>query len=135
MLDARNLVTLTGGLVADPETPSPNLVKLRLAVDFAGSEKDSDNNSGYFDVTYWLNSDTAGRNADFVKSQVTDGKMKKGSRIAIVGRLVQERWKDGEQNRSRIVVVAEQINYATTQLKADAPAGSNESTASIPSSF
>lgn len=112
MLDPKNTIVITGGVVQDPELVNGNILKLRLAVDYAGSEKNTQNNSGYFDVTYYLN-DEGNRNATFVKSQIDDGKMKKGSQVQIVGRLVQERWsaEDGG-GRSRVVIVAEALTYA-----------------------
>jgi single-stranded DNA-binding protein len=111
MIDPKNNVVLTGGIVRDPEQPTPNLVKFSVAVDFAGSDK-SGNSTGYFDVTYWLNDDN--KNASFVKSQVESGKMKKGSQIQLVGRLVQERWttENDDSKKSRVVIVAESISYA-----------------------
>jgi single-stranded DNA-binding protein len=38
--------------------------------------------------------------------------MKKGSQIQLVGRLVQERWQQESQNRSKVVIAAESITYA-----------------------
>ena len=110
MLDPKNVVALTCGIVADPEFVTENILKLRVAADYAGSERDSDNNSGYFDVTYFLNE--GGRNVDFVRRQVNEGKLKKSSQVQILGRLVQERWKSEDGNRSRVVIVAESITYA-----------------------
>ena len=114
MLESRNVVILTGGVVADPETvgSNGNIIKLRLAVDFSGQEKDSDNKSGYFDVTYYTSNSDNERNAKFVKDQVTSGKLKKGSQISLVGRLVQERWTTDDKRGARVVVVAESISYA-----------------------
>jgi len=128
MLDPQNLVTISGGFVADPEIVNGKILKARLGVDYAGSEKDSDNNSGYFDVVYYLkdNSDFVNKNASFVSGQISSGKMKKGSTVSIIGRLVQERWKQDDQSRSRIVIVAEHITYG----QRSAPKDSNSSTTS-----
>lgn len=113
MIDPKNLSNLTGGLVVDPEVVNDNILKLRLAVDYAGSEKGSQNTSGYFDVTYYLNNDDNQRNAKFVRSQISEGKMKKGSQVSLVGRLVQERWTgDGDKKNAKVVIVAEAITYA-----------------------
>ena len=48
MIDPRNLINLTGGVVTDVELINDKIAKFRLAVDYAGSEKGSDNTSGYF---------------------------------------------------------------------------------------
>jgi hypothetical protein len=124
MLDPKNTVILTAGLIADPElVANGNIAKLRLAVEFAGSEKGSGVSAGYFDVVYYLKdgSDFANKNAAFVSKQINENKMKKGSQIQLVGRLVQERWQQENANRSRIVIAAESITYAgsTYQKKDD----------------
>lgn len=111
MLDAKNTVNLTCGIVADPETVGSSIYKFRVAIDFAGQEKDSDNKSGYFDVVYYGSNDNP--NAKFVSKQIADGNMKKGSQIQLVGRLVQERFKTADgKNASKVVVVAESLTYA-----------------------
>lgn len=141
MLDPKNMVNLTAGVVADPEIVNDRIAKFRVAIDYAGSEKGSQSTSGYFDVTYYLkdNDGFASKNASFVHSQITGGKMKKGSQISIIGRLLQERWQQDNQNRSKIVVVAEHIGYAASSgSKSDNASSKSEATssnASIPSEF
>jgi hypothetical protein len=115
MIDPRNIVNLTAGIVSDPESvANGNILKFRIAIDYAGNEKGSGMTSGYFDVVYYLKdgSDFASKNASFVGKQVSEGKMKKGSQVQILGRLFQERWQQEGLNRSKIVVVAEAITYA-----------------------
>lgn len=143
MLDPQNLVTISGGFVADPEIVNGKILKARLGVDYAGSEKDSDNNSGYFDVVYYLkdSNDFVNKNASFVAGQISSGKMKKGSTVSIIGRLVQERWKQDDQSRSRIVIVAEHVTYGQRSAPKDSTSStsSNQTAAavntSIPQSF
>lgn len=147
MLDPKNVVTLTAGIVSDPEVINDKILKIRIGIDYAGSEQNSDNNSGYFDVVYYLKngSDFASANAKFVAGQVSQGKMKKGSQIQIIGRLVQERWKqDDGSSRSKVVVVSESISYtgsprsnsssSSTSDDSAAPAASAPAM-SIPSEF
>jgi single-stranded DNA-binding protein len=146
MLDPQNLVNLTGGIVADPEIVNGKIFKTRLAIDYAGSEKDSDNNSGYFEIVYYLknNSGFVSQNAEFVSSQVTQGKLKKGSTVSLIGRLVQERWKgqDGKGN-SRVTIVVEHLSYAKSSRSSgtsSASASSSDtpvatSANAVPSSF
>lgn len=148
MLDPQNLVTISGGLIADPEmVANGKIMKVRLGVDYAGSDKDSDNTSGYFDVVYYLkdNNGFINKNASFVNSQVEASKMKKGSTVSIIGRLVQERWKQDDQSRSRIVIVAEHMTYgqragAKSDGQSSSSSTSNANSApaantSIPTSF
>lgn len=132
MIDPKNVTTLTGGVVSDPELINDKIAKFRIAVDYAGSEKGSQNNSGYFDVTYYLRdgNDFASKNASFIHSQITGKNIKKGSAIQIVGRLVQERWKQDDQNRSKVVVVAESISYVTSGQKSAGTKSSETSSVS-----
>jgi hypothetical protein len=113
MIDPRNVVSITAGVVADPELINDKIAKLRVAIDYAGSEKGATASSGYFDVVYYLkDGDNFGsKNAKFVHTQIVDKKMKKGSQIQLIGRLVQERWQQEDVNRSRVVIVAESVSY------------------------
>lgn len=113
MIDPRNVVSITAGVVADPELINDKIAKLRVAIDYAGSEKGATASSGYFDVVYYLkDGDNFGsKNAKFVHTQIIDKKMKKGSQIQLIGRLVQERWQQEDVNRSRVVIVAESVSY------------------------
>ncbi len=149
MIDPKNVISLTGGVVSDPELINDKIAKFRMAVDYAGSEKGSQNNSGYFDIVYYLKNgnDFISKNASFLHTQITSGKMKKGSSIQLVGRLVQERWQQDNSNRSRVVVVAESISYmssgtpkaasGTTASAADSATSgtSSDEFNSVPSSF
>lgn len=139
MIDPNNNLNLTCGVVADPEMVTDNIAKFRVAVDYAGSEKNSDNSSGYFDVTYYLNSDENKRNCEFVRNQISSGKLSKGSQIRLIGRLVQERWSTDDKKSSKVVIVAENITYASRSRPEGAAAGTQAATTSsesaAPSSF
>lgn len=140
MIDPRNTVILTAGIISDPElVANGNIAKFRIAVDYAGSEKGAGASSGYFDVVYYLKdgSEPASKNASFVISQLQNNKMKKGSQVQLVGRLVQERWQQDGQNRSKTVVVAEAVTYAGSnfQKSSDAPTSTSQPSTSIPDEF
>lgn len=145
MIDPRNLINLTGGVVTDVELVNDKIGKFRFAVDYAGSEKGSDNTSGYFDIVYYLRDskgDFIGKNASFIHTQVKADKIKKGTKLQIVGRLVQERWKQDDQNKNRVVIVAEHVSYAATsgtsnatKTSATSSSASNENQNSVPDSF
>lgn len=132
MIDPKNIWSGTAGLVADPEVFKDSVVRFRIAIDYAGNEKNSDNRTGYFNVTYFLNGSDS--NAKFVRDQVTSGKMKKGSQLSIVGRLSQERWDDNGSNRERVVIVAEAITYAGGNRPAEATATTTSSSTSASAS-
>lgn len=142
MLDPRNVVNISGGLTADPEKPTENIVKFRIGVDYSGNDsKNHDNKSGYFDVTYFLNTKTP--NAEFVGRQISEGKLKKGSKVQILGRLLQERWESDGRNASKVVIVAESLSYQSapnTQSTAQSSSTSGEpvaaaSSSSVPNEF
>lgn len=143
MIDPRNNVILTAGIVSEPELiANGNIAKFRIAVDYAGSEKGAGTTSGYFDVTYYLKdgSDFASKNASFVAKQIGEGKMKKGSQVQLIGRLVQERWQQEGQGRSKVVVVAEAVTYVGSSFqKSDSPSGASaetkQSNYSVPDEF
>lgn len=142
MLDPKNMINITGGVVADPEIVNGRIAKLRIAVDYAGSEKGSQSTAGYFDLTYYLKDQDGfvSKNAQFISNQIESGKLKKGSQIAIIGRLMQERWQQDNTNRSKVVVVAEHVSWATNGSKSSdksstSESSSNNSTASVPEEF
>lgn len=143
MLDPQNLVVLNGGFVSDPELINGKIFKAAIAVDYAASDKNSDNNTGYFDIVYYLkdNNGFTSKNANFVSTQLDAGNIKKGTQVSIVGRLVQERWKQEDANRSKVVIVAEHIAYAKMSKSSGSSSSSSSSdssssqSASVPSSF
>lgn len=138
MIDPRNVVSITAGVVADPELINDKIAKLRVAIDYAGSEKGATASSGYFDVVYYLkDGDNFGsKNAKFVHTQIVDKKMKKGSQIQLIGRLVQERWQQEDVNRSRVVIVAESVSYVGSAAPKTAEKSDSSSESKfIPDSF
>lgn len=141
MIDPRNTTILTAGLIADPElVANGNIAKLRIAVDYAGSEKGAGASSGYFDVVYYLKdgSDFSSKNAAFVSKQINEGKLKKGSQLQIVGRLVQERWQQDGANRSKVVIAAEAVTYAGSSFSkssSDSSPKAETSSISVPDEF
>lgn len=142
MIDPRNTVILTAGIVADPELFNNSIAKFRIAIDYAGNEKNSKSNVGYFDVVYYLkdsDGNPSSKNAKFVAGQLAENKMKKGSQVQIVGRLVQDRWEQDGKKASKVVVVAEALTYASSgsYSKSDsaAPKAQATASASIPDEF
>ena len=93
-----NKVILTGRLVADPEvvqtSGSTPIVKLRVAVDRKGREKETD----FFDCTAF------GKTADFVATYFTKGRM-----VALVGQLRVRSYeaKDGSKRKVWEIVIDE----------------------------
>jgi len=128
-----NSVLLEGNLVRDSlirSTPRGTLVcNFTIATNrFFRQEAAFEKETGYFDVETW------GRLAE-----VCGDKGRKGQGVRIVGRLRQDRWINSSgDNRSRIVVVAEhvefrpQIKKADTQEELDLEAAEHEERESAP---
>ncbi len=110
-----NSVTLIGRLTRDPEinyTASGTAVcKFSIA-----------NNEKYKDVekVYYFDIVTFGKTAEVCNQYI-----KKGSLIAVTGRLVQDRWQDQQtgQNRSKISVTADQVEFLNTGSQSDGSGG------------
>lgn len=137
--DARNNGTIVCGLTADPELVGDGgkVAKFRVAVDQAGQDQaHPDNKSGYFDVIMFRNDENP--NSKFVFGQISDGKMKKGSQVAVAYRLRNARWVSDEGgNRSKVELVADAISYVgsgggakATDSKDESEGGSSEASSS-----
>lgn len=127
-MDPKNLVSLTGGVVRDPEIINDKILKFSIAVNYAGSEKGSENNSGYFDVTYFLDGSDE-RISKFVRGQIDAGNFKQGAQLSIMGRLNHERWTSDDGKRSKVAIIAEVISYAGGSKPAESTGGSSTSDA------
>jgi len=100
-----NVVTLTARLTKDPElrqTRSEHSVStLRVAIQRPTSRDGEDRGAVFYDVEVW--NGTAENCVRYLS---------KGSRVAIVGRLELDQWKDEhEVPRQRSYVVASQVNF------------------------
>ncbi len=99
-----NMVVLVGRLTRDPEMRYTNsgtaLCKFSLAVN--RRKRSGDNNwteeVSFFDVLLW------GRQAETLNNYLT-----KGKQVAVNGELRQNRWEQDGQKRSRIEVVANNV--------------------------
>lgn len=142
MLNGQNVGSVTGRLVADPEQKTDAILEMRIAVDYAGYDKDNpDNKSGFFRVTYFTNEDN--NNTRFVKSQIEQGNLKKGSAITLLYSLKQSRYTHEGNRRESVDLVAHTVDYAgprsknedggnnntttTEQASTEAPADNNKS--------
>jgi single-strand DNA-binding protein len=100
-----NVVTLTARLTKDPElrqTRSEHSVStLRVAIQRPSTKEGEDRGAVFVDVEVW--NGTAENCVRFLS---------KGSRIAIVGRIELDQWKDEHDvPRQRTYVVASQVNF------------------------
>ena len=74
-----------------------------------------------------------------VDNQIEASKMKKGTTVSVIGRLLQERWKQDETSRNRVVIIAEHMTYgqrSNSSPKTDqASTETAQSNTSVPNSF
>jgi single-strand DNA-binding protein len=115
-----NKVLLIGRLAKDPEVrtfPSGGKVaKFRFAVNFTRSRKDpatgqwKDGESAFIDVEafnkQWEGAASGRQLADLVEQY-----LKKGNQIYVEGRLRMDQWEQDGQKRSRILIVADDIQF------------------------
>jgi single-strand DNA-binding protein len=101
-----NSIVLAGNVVADPESRSTQTGKtvatFRLAVNNPLNDKDV----VYIDVDTWE------KQAEFVTSYV-----KKGSAVSVIGRLKQDSWEKDGKKQSKILVVADRVNFVGGKKK------------------
>src|SRR5688500_18348128 len=123
MLNTNNMTMIEGGLTRDPEyLEDKNLVKFSVAVDGAGREDSQSGVTAYFDVVVWTNSGKYSYEAlgEYTVAAIKDGTLAKGSRVKVLGRLSQDRFKTRENvNASRVYINAENIQVVWSRLKAD----------------
>lgn len=133
MITNTNLTLIQGNLVRDAEfNDQHGLINFSIAVDYAGNEKDSDSNTGYFDVKMWVRESdhSAASTVKRIKAAFQDGKLSKGAKVAVAGRLMQERWaKEGGGTNSRIVIMAEDLNVMFSGDKTGTATGTGTATA------
>ena len=124
-----NSVTLTGNLTADPELRTlesgTKVATFRIAVNpmFAGEGK-KERPASFFTIETW------GKLAENVAQYLV-----KGRKVAVDGRLDQQRWEDknGGGNRERVQIVAQQVEFLTPSNgngQSAASAGADEAPAS-----
>lgn len=122
-----NKVILVGRLTRDVELkylPSGTSI---ATFSIAASRGWKDRNTGESkEETMFIDIDSFGRSAE-----VANQYLKKGSRVLVEGRLVQDRWTDQQgQNRSRHKVLAENITFMETKAEAQVHTEQQESSPS-----
>ncbi len=107
-----NTCTISGNLGADPElrfTPSGAAVATFSVAVYAGKDKDAN----WFDVTAWTG------NYDQQAENIAET-LRKGDRVTVYGRLVQDRWEDDHGNkRSKVKIVADDVSLSLRRASAE----------------
>ena len=109
-----NSVLLEGNLVRDPElryTPKGTAVCIFAIACNRYYKRDDEMQQevSFFEVTTWNR-----------QAEVCSEYLHKGRGVRVVGRLKQDRWTDDEgQNRSKVEVVAEHVEFRPERKKAE----------------
>lgn len=109
-----NTATLSGNITRDPEkVEGHDIAKFGLAVNRRYKKDDEyQDEVSFFDVTVF------GKFADLVMR-----KLRKGQPCTVQGRLKQETWGEGDDKRSKIVLIANEIDGPGMYVKdEDVPA-------------
>jgi single-strand DNA-binding protein len=110
-----NSIVLAGNVVADPESRSTQTGKAIATFRLAVNNPINDKDVVYIDVDTWE------KQADFVTSYV-----KKGSAVSVVGRLKQDSWEKDGKKQSKILVVADRVNFVGGKKKDAAQDGEEQ---------
>ena len=109
-----NSIQLIGYLGADPEKRSfesgstCSLFTLYVNERYKDQNKQPQERVHRFPVESW------GATADYVATY-----LKQGNRVSVSGKLIENTWKEGDQNRSRVVVRAQNIENLTVRIDAE----------------
>jgi single-strand DNA-binding protein len=99
-----NVVVLIGRLTADPEARytvnGVAVTNFRLAVDRPFTNREGERETDFFDVVCWRK-----------LAETVANNLRKGRLVAVQGRMQLDRWQQDGQNRSKVVVVADQVRF------------------------
>jgi single-strand DNA-binding protein len=108
-----NTVAIIGRLTRNPELKYVSVgseQKATCTVSVANNSTAKDDNVSYFDVQLWG-----------VVAENAIKHLKKGSQVAVIGRLDQQRWEKDGQKRSKIIIVANRVQYLSSPKESNEP--------------
>lgn len=109
-----NHTQLIGNLGADPDTRSFESGSKRSQFTLYVNERYKDKSQQPQERVNRFVVETWGSTAEYVANY-----LKKGSRVAVSGKLIEKTWKEGEQNRSRVIIRAQNIENLTPATKTE----------------
>lgn len=152
MLNRNNMWQGEGNLSRDPEihvvgSNGAEVVHFTIAVSGAGSGSGEKDSAGFFDCKIWLTENDYVVPAEIATARegFKSGAWKKGDKLFVAGRLVQERWEKNGETRSRIIVQADKVQalYVRDADRSNSNTGSSpageqvqpQRQAAVPASF
>ena len=105
-----NKVAISGNLGADPELRSTSSVKYVLTFNVAVNERVPDGNGGWSDRANWIEVTVFGNRATALEHI-----LKKGSKVALSGRLRYRTWEKGGRTYSKVGVVADEVDLMSAR--------------------
>lgn len=109
-----NKATISGHLGGDPELRSTATGRSVLTFNVAVNERVPDGNNGWTDRANWIKVTVWGNRADSLARILS-----KGSKVAVSGRLRQEKWERNGETRSTVGIVADEIDLMSARSDAD----------------
>ena len=104
-----NKVMLAGNLTRDPELKAAGgttVMELSIAVnDRKKVDGEWTEEPNYFDLTMFG-----------TRAEKVSGFLRKGTKIAVIGRLKQQRWEKDGQKRSKVSVVVDDLEFMTAPV-------------------
>jgi single-strand DNA-binding protein len=121
-------LTLVGNLGVDPEVrysaDGKPVLSFRVASNYRKRDPDT---RDWVDATNWYRVTTFGRLAERLSEQVSGGRLSKGSRVIIFGRLEASAYMDrNNQPQPSLDVVADDVLFADTRPRAEGEFGPGE---------
>jgi single-strand DNA-binding protein len=122
-----NSCTVVGRLTRDAELKHTNggsaVTKFSIAVNRSVKKGEQwEEEASFFDVSLW------GRRAESLNQYLT-----RGSRVAVIGELRQDRWEQDGQSRSRVFIHANNIQLLGDKQQGGQQQGNNQGSESYPS--
>ena len=105
-----NKVAISGNLGADPELRSTSSGKYVLTFNVAVNERVPDGNGGWSDRANWIEVTVFGNRATALEHI-----LKKGSKVAVSGRLRYRTWEKGGRTYSKVGVVADEVDLMSAR--------------------
>lgn len=105
-----NKAIITGNLGGDPELRYTSSGTPVMTLNVAVNDRVPDGNGGYADRANWIKVTVWGNRAESLAKY-----LRKGSHVAISGKLRQEKWEKNGESRSTVVIVLEDIDFASTR--------------------